>query len=144
MPALAVFIRIIATITLYLCSILTCAHAAVETKILAFEQVVNPDSNRSNLGSITLKDFNPALSIWVSLYYVGIKEDDERDTYHQFSIHTEGLEVPDDTYDVKLISDNLPNPKKFELNENDDVSELLTDSQDQEIKLSTSHLLRQL
>lgn len=134
MRSLTNYFKLIAAMLCCIYSVSTPAYAAVETKILAFEQVLNPGSNQANLGSIILKDVNPALSIWVSLYYVGIKENDERDTYHQFSVQTEGLEVPDDTYDIKLISDTLPNPKKFQLDENDDVAELMEDSLEQNIK----------
>lgn len=115
-------------------SLMLPAYAGVDTKILAFEQITNPDTNQSSLGTINLKDFNPVLPIWVGLYYVGIKENDDRETYNHLNIYTEGLEVPDNTREFKLVSDSLPSRENFQLEDNDEVSELIEDSLDQKIK----------
>ena len=105
------------------------AYAGLEPKVLGFKQITNLSSAApSSDNTLLLNNLNPNLGVWICLYYVGLKQGDSREAYHQLALQSDDLLLSSNPQQIKLIADNLPSPQDFALDENDDVADLL-DSQ---------------
>lgn len=120
-------LSILTTISLY-------THAAIETKIIGFHQVLNPSDSQVSLGSLDLQNVNPNLPVWLNLYYIGVKENDDRDTYNQIDLNITGVELTPNPYSIKLIADSLPYKQNFLLTEHEDVVDIVDDTLGQKIQ----------
>lgn len=113
-------------------------YAALETKVLGFKQISDfnsPVSGPENTLSLTA--VNPNLPVWICLYYVGLKQGDNRDAYNQIALYSDDLLLSSNPQVNKLLADALPNRQEFALDENSDVEDLL----DQQLDTSISPVL---
>lgn len=109
---------------------LCCQHsyAALETRVLAFKQISSFNSTLPTTdNTLLLSNVNPNLPVWICIYYVGLKQGDNRDAYNQIALYSDDLLLNGNPQINKLMADALPNRQDFALDENSDVEALLDD-----------------
>lgn len=102
------------------------ASAALETKVLGLKQIV--DFNNAELhaeNTLLISNVNPNLPVWICLYYVGLKQGDDREAYNQIALYSDDLLLSSNPQVNKLLADALPNRQEFALDEDSDVEDLL-------------------
>lgn len=110
-------------------------QAEIPTKIIGFQQIFNPEQGHIN-PTLTINNVNPNLAIWVSLYYVGLKENDERDSFDEIVLDSQDIihpNHPNAPFNIKLIADELPHHKNFSLTDYDDIVDLVEDEVQQTV-----------
>lgn len=108
--------------------------AALETKVLGFKQIINFDNAEPRAeNTLLVSNVNPNLPVWIFLYYVGIKQGDNRDAYNQIALYSDDLLLSSNPQINKLLADSLPNRQEFALDENNDVEDLLDEQLDASI-----------
>lgn len=110
------------------------ASAALETKVLSFKQIIDFNSAEPCAeNTLLVSNVNPNLPVWIFLYYVGIKQGDNRDAYNQIALYSDDLLLSSNPQVNKLLADSLPNRQEFALDENSDVEDLLDEQLDASI-----------
>lgn len=110
-------------------------QAGIPTKIIGFQQIFKLEPTNSS-STLTMENVNPNLPIWVSLYYVGLKENDERDSFDQIALESHDIinsSNPNSAFKIKLMADELPNSQDFSLTEYGDVVDLVKDELNQTV-----------